>query len=72
MTLREGWLCSTCGQVWAPWFPGPCSHVATTTTNTVQLDHACQPKDKSGQTDVTKECAICGRMMTELGRPLSG
>jgi hypothetical protein len=24
--VRKGWKCPDCGAVWAPWYPGPCTH----------------------------------------------
>lgn len=62
------WTCSECGAVWAPWFPGPCSHPKTTTDTTDTVpefpgDRVRAHEHKYGDQDMTGTdsiCLICG------------
>lgn len=55
---KEGWVCPTCGSVWAPWFQGPCPHkTGYHDGGTIPCDHDFTPE---GMT-LSPICRKCGK-----------
>lgn len=62
ITMVNGWKCPVCGSAWAPWYAGPCQHVAIidrTDTN-YQDTASCIHEWSSLGNSTLPRCAKCG------------